>query len=58
LAVDHNHGCCPGEKSCGKCVRGLLCDNCNQAIGKFRDDPELLLKAAEYLRSWQVTTTK
>src|SRR5574337_196740 len=58
LAVDHDHSCCPSEKSCGKCVRGLLCDNCNHGIGKFRDDPELLLKAVEYLRSWQVITTK
>ena len=58
LAVDHDHKCCPGEKSCGKCVRGLLCDNCNHAIGKFRDDPALLRNAIKYLSSWQVTTTK
>ena len=50
LAVDHDHSCCPGERTCGKCVRGLLCDSCNHAIGKFRDDPELLIKAAHYLR--------
>jgi hypothetical protein len=25
LSVDHNHACCPGSRSCGKCVRGLLC---------------------------------
>ena len=50
LAVDHDHACCPGERTCGKCVRGLLCDSCNHAIGKFRDDPELLIKAANYLR--------
>lgn len=49
LAVDHDHGCCPGKKSCGKCVRGLLCARCNSAIGLFDDDPAILLAAIEYL---------
>lgn len=51
LAVDHDHACCSGTKTCGKCVRGLLCDRCNQALGQMRDDPERLRKAAEYLES-------
>lgn len=33
LAVDHDHACCPGETSCGKCVRGLLCTPCNVRVG-------------------------
>lgn len=32
-------------------VRGLLCHGCNVALGSMRDDPEILLKAVEYLRS-------
>jgi hypothetical protein len=32
LCWDHDHACCPGIKSCGKCVRGLLCIKCNREI--------------------------
>ncbi|AEV52078.1 recombination endonuclease [Rhodococcus phage REQ1] len=49
LAVDHNHNCCPGKKTCGKCLRGLLCHECNMALGKVRDSKQLLHKAIGYL---------
>lgn len=45
LAVDHNH-------TTGK-VRGLLCKRCNKALGGFRDDPSLISRAAEYLRTYE-----
>ena len=45
LAVDHCH------KS-GK-VRGLLCSNCNTAIGLMKDSPKRMALAVEYLKRHQ-----
>jgi len=42
LSVDHDH-----ETGL---VRGLLCFNCNLALGHFQDDLTLVEKAANYLR--------
>jgi len=33
--VDHDHACCPGAVSCGRCVRGFICAGCNQDAGSF-----------------------
>ncbi len=41
LHVDHCH-------TTGK-VRGMLCSDCNTGLGKFKDGPALLRRAAEYL---------
>lgn len=42
LVGDHDHS--TGEP------RGILCRNCNLAIGNMRDDPERLVAAAAYLK--------
>lgn len=48
--VDHDHSCCPDRnRSCGKCVRGLLCTTCNTSLGGFKDSTEVLGKAINYL---------
>lgn len=41
MAVDHCH-------KTGR-IRALLCTACNRALGGFKDDPNLLIKAAKYL---------
>ena len=42
FCVDHDHG--TGE------VRGLLCDNCNKALGHFFDNTENMKNAITYLK--------
>ena len=53
LAVDHDHSCCPERKSCGDCVRGFLCWDCNRGLGTFQDSGEYLLSAYRYLKRFQ-----
>ncbi len=48
LAVDHDH-------STNK-IRGLLCFNCNTAMGGFKENKELLRKAADYLEWYEQIT--
>jgi hypothetical protein len=45
LCVDHDH-------NNGK-IRGLLCSNCNIAIGFLKEDENLLLSAISYLKKYK-----
>ncbi len=44
LAVDHCHDT--------GIVRGLVCYFCNNGLGSFRDDPDMLEDAADYIRKF------
>jgi hypothetical protein len=46
LAVDHCHKT--------GIIRGILCISCNRALGGFKDSPELLQKAAQYVIDSQI----
>lgn len=48
IEIDHCH-------KTGK-VRGILCRNCNHALGKFQDSEAMLSRAIEYLRENKTTT--
>ncbi len=50
LAVDHDH-------MTGR-VRGLLCEACNQTLGKMRENPYFLRQAALYLENYAVSKNK
>ena len=39
--IDHSHK--TGKR------RGLLCTSCNTSLGKFKDSPEILMNAINYL---------
>lgn len=58
LNIDHDHSCCPpgkkfsnkSQRSCGKCVRGLLCRPCNKSLGMLQENPRRIQGLLDYLQ--------
>lgn len=46
LSIDHDHAT--------NKIRGLLCNNCNNGLGRFKDSIELLNNAIMYLKQYNV----
>ena len=52
MHIDHDHTCCPTPaKSCGGCVRGVLCQRCNLALG-YIENGELMKQLSKYLEGF------
>jgi len=51
--IDHDHACCPGAKSCGQCIRGIICYACNTMLGFAKDNSEILQAGSNYLKETQ-----
>lgn len=54
--VDHDHNCCPGERTCGKCIRAILCNTCNVKLG-IVEDLDFLNLARNYLKEYDVPSS-
>ena len=64
LMIDHDHRCCPSvpgnskggkaTRSCGKCIRGLLCRECNTLVGCY-EKRRGGLPTWEYIENYLVT---
>lgn len=51
FSVDHDHSCCPGKVTCGKCVRALLCNRCNLSIGRLGDSLDVFRRIVEVMEN-------
>ena len=48
-SIDHDHACCPGSHSCGLCIRGVLCTQCNTSLGLLGDSIDMVTNLLRYI---------
>lgn len=53
LYVDHDHSCCVDKTTCGKCVRGLICQKCNMMMHYIDEYDEYLEIGREYSKRYK-----
>lgn len=47
--IDHDHNCCPGRNSCGDCIRGIVCRDCNIYALSQHMTEEVWMRVGRYL---------
>jgi hypothetical protein len=53
--IDHDHECCRGIRSCGKCLRSFLCRTCNTQVGGIES---ALAQMLGYIAGWKIAQGK
>jgi hypothetical protein len=56
--IEHDHSCCPQNKSCARCRRGLACGTCNTLVGFAADDADRLQRIATNFRIAAAATSQ
>ena len=53
LVIDHDHSCCGPStgfnRTCGNCIRGLVCYRCNNFLGYLEGTPIDVLARSQYI---------
>jgi Recombination endonuclease VII len=58
IEIEHDHRCCPKNRSCPACRRGLACHFCNKIASFSGDDPALLRQIADALEAAMARVTE
>lgn len=49
LCLDHDHSICQEKSVCNNCYRGILCSDCNVALGRVKENANTLRALADYV---------
>lgn len=53
LIVDHDHSCCENKLTCGNCVRGLICNQCNLIVGIIENNHDIIEYSKKYINKYK-----
>jgi hypothetical protein len=55
---DHDHACCTSQKTCGLCLRGIVCARCNLMMAGYDDYVKNPEQTDRYLSSYRKQRAK